>query len=184
MPGNSRVRALALWRATSPRMRRPPSAARRFESSEMFRCGITLARADSFEFFGRDIDLKAPARHVRTLPWQDRIERKIGRGEGLPQPRQFVFGRDRVQLEKVTEAAYDCSDAQTQGVVHKLGRLHVRVSHPETFCHFGNASAILGLPESVNHGPLQVAEVHKFLFGYPVFCRTEEKVRLDQNETI
>jgi len=93
-----------------------------------------------------------------------------------------VLRRDPVQLEQVSKATCDCSDVQTQGVVHELGRLHVRVPHPEAFGDLRNPSAILRLPESVNYGPLQVADVHRLLFAYPVFCRTEEMVRLDQNE--
>ena len=90
-----------------------------------------------------------------------------------------MFRRDPVQLEQVPQATGNCSDMQTQGIVHELGRLHVRVPHPETFGDLRNPSAILRLAESVNYGPLQVADVHSFLFGYPLFCRTEEMVRFD-----
>src|SRR5271157_5227762 len=104
-------------------MRRPPPAARRFESSEMFHCGITSGRAHPFEFLWSYVHLQAPACHVWTFPREDRIQRKIGRSENPPQSCQLRFGRDAVQLKQVTEAAYDGSDAQTQGVIDELGRV-------------------------------------------------------------
>src|SRR5437016_4111928 len=164
-------------------MRRPPAAAKRFESREMFRCGITLSCADSFELFGRDVDVKAPARHVMAVSRQGGIERKIGWSERLAQSGQVLFRSNPIQFEQVAEAARDCSDAQAQGVIHKLRRLHVQVSHPQTFAYLRHSSAILRLPKSVNNGALQVADIYRLLFGDPMFSQTKKILLLDQNES-
>lgn len=127
-------------------MRLQPTPARRFESSEMFRCGITLGAANCPKFFRRDVGLQTPPSPVRTLSRQDGIKRDVGRSEGSSQSRQFWFRRDFVQLKQVAKTACDRSDAPAQSVVHNLGRLNVRGPHPESLRHFRDTTAILRLP--------------------------------------
>ena len=141
-----------------------------------------LGRSDCLEFLRGDIQLQTPARHMRALHWQGRIEPSISLCENVVQPFQLGLRPDSVQIKQVTQAAGDGAHPEPQGIIYQLRRLHVPVTHPKCLGDICHAATVLRLPQAVNYRPLKIADVYTFLLRHPVLCRPKELGPLDQHE--
>ena len=136
---------------------------------------------DGFEFLGRDVKLNPPATQVRTFFRKCGVEEKVGVGQLLAQASKFRLWRKPVQLKQVSQATDDGSDSEPRRIIDQPCDDDVIVPHPESLRHFANASTIFRLAQSVDDSAFQVADLHRFLFGDPVFDGSKIPPLLSEN---
>jgi hypothetical protein len=145
--------------------------------------GNQSSAPDSYQLTGWDIQLQPPFGSVRAFARQRGIERDIRSCQGGAKRLAFIAHADAKEIQEITEATVDRTEAEAMCVVDKFCHANVVVAHPEAFGNVGNSAALFGVAETVNDGAFEVADLDRLLFCDPVFCVAKKILGLQQNKT-
>lgn len=137
---------------------------------------------NGLQFFGWKIYLQAPFSKVAALPVKNWIERDVGGGQRLSQRLQLRLSRNAEQFEQIAQAPVDGAHLEAAGIGEEFVDARIGVTHPEALGDFSDPAAILGVQQSVEDGPFEVADLYGLLFGDPMLSGAKKVLRFEEDE--